>query len=35
MIQTAYWYLHTDQFRYDTFGADTLVGAPARGSWQG
>ena len=25
MIQTAYWYLHTDQFRYDQFGADTLV----------
>ena len=24
MIQTAYWYLHTDQFRYDQFGADTL-----------
>ena len=27
MIQTAYWYLHTDQFRYDTFGADTLASA--------
>ncbi|MEU8225324.1 nitrate reductase subunit alpha [Kribbella sp. NPDC048915] len=26
MIQTAYWYLHTDQFRYDSFGADTFVG---------
>ena len=26
MIHTAYWYLHTDQFRYDTFGADTVVG---------
>ena len=25
MIQTAYWYLHTDQFRYDPFGADTLA----------
>jgi nitrate reductase / nitrite oxidoreductase, alpha subunit len=25
MIQTAYWYLHTDQFRYDQFGADTLT----------
>ncbi len=24
MIQTAFWYLHTDQFRYDHFGADTL-----------
>src|SRR5680860_1492639 len=22
MVQTAYWYLHTDQFRYDQFGAD-------------
>lgn len=27
MIQTAYWYLHTDQFRYDHFGADTLASA--------
>ena len=27
MIQTAYWYLHTDQFRYDPFGADTLAAA--------
>jgi nitrate reductase / nitrite oxidoreductase, alpha subunit len=24
MIQTAYWYLHADQYRYDHFGADTL-----------
>ena len=33
MIQTAYWYLHTDQFRYDPFGADTLAaGRPAAGS---
>ena len=24
MIQTAYWYLHTDQFRYDPFSADAL-----------
>ena len=23
MIQTAFWYLHTNQFRYDQFGADT------------
>ncbi|NCT92273.1 nitrate reductase subunit alpha [Cellulomonas sp. APG4] len=29
MIQTAYWYLHTDQFRYDAFGADTLTAATA------
>jgi nitrate reductase alpha subunit len=27
MIQTAYWYLHSDQFRYDQFGADTLSAA--------
>jgi len=27
MIQTAYWYLHTDQFRYDPFSADTLTAA--------
>ncbi|GEA87510.1 nitrate reductase subunit alpha [Cellulomonas cellasea] len=27
MIQTAYWYLHTDQFRYDAFSADTLSAA--------
>ena len=25
MIQTAYWYLHTDQWRYDQFGADALA----------
>ncbi|MDA8368690.1 MAG: nitrate reductase subunit alpha [Nocardiopsaceae bacterium] len=31
MIQTAYWYLHTDQFRYDRFGADTLAAATAGG----
>ncbi|GAA0522534.1 nitrate reductase subunit alpha [Paractinoplanes deccanensis] len=24
MIQTAYWYLHTDQYRYDPFSAATL-----------
>ncbi|WP_459549167.1 nitrate reductase subunit alpha [Nocardia sp. X0981] len=28
MIQTAFWYLHSDQFRYDWFGADTLSAAP-------
>ena len=31
MIQTAYWYLHTDQFRYDQFGADTLSATDRRG----
>ena len=25
MIGTAYWYLATDQWRYDTFGADTFA----------
>ncbi|NKQ57774.1 nitrate reductase subunit alpha [Amycolatopsis sp. K13G38] len=25
MIQTAYWYLHTDQFRYDPFSADAFA----------
>ena len=31
MIQTAYWYLHTDQFRYDHFGADTLSATTGQG----
>ena len=36
MIQTAYWYLHTDQFRYDPFRADAFAarsdgGAAAEG----
>ncbi|KEF08425.1 nitrate reductase [Streptomyces rimosus] len=35
MIQTAYWYLHTDQFRYDPFGADTLTAASADGTFAG
>ncbi len=35
MIQTAYWYLHTDQFRYDQFGADTLAAATAGGQLAG
>ena len=29
MIQTAFWYLHTNQFRYDPFGADTSPPPPA------
>ncbi|WP_343997493.1 nitrate reductase subunit alpha [Streptomyces thermocarboxydovorans] len=29
MIQTAYWYLHSDQFRYDPFSVDTLAAAGA------
>jgi nitrate reductase alpha subunit len=32
MIQTAYWYLHSDQFRYDPFSADTLAAADAAGA---
>jgi nitrate reductase / nitrite oxidoreductase, alpha subunit len=35
MIQTAYWYLHTDQFRYDGFGADTLAAATSDGQLAG
>jgi nitrate reductase / nitrite oxidoreductase, alpha subunit len=35
MIQTAYWYLHTDQFRYDAFGADTLAAGTAGGRFAG
>lgn len=35
MIQTAYWYLHTDQFRYDHFGADTLASANSGGRFAG
>ncbi|TDE88879.1 nitrate reductase subunit alpha [Occultella glacieicola] len=34
MIQTAYWFLHTDQFRYDAFTADELSGRPG-GRWAG
>ncbi|MFC5720873.1 nitrate reductase subunit alpha [Streptomyces gamaensis] len=35
MIQTAYWYLHTDQYRYDHFGADTLAAAGHGGIFAG
>ncbi|WP_267887162.1 nitrate reductase subunit alpha [Thermobifida halotolerans] len=35
MVQTAYWYLHTDQFRYDHFGADALTSANGRGLFAG
>ncbi|WP_199806848.1 MULTISPECIES: nitrate reductase subunit alpha [unclassified Streptomyces] len=31
MIQTAYWYLHGDQFRYDPFSADALSAAGTGG----
>jgi nitrate reductase alpha subunit len=35
MIQTAYWYLHTNQFRYDQFGADTLSAKTGTGQLAG
>ena len=35
MIQTAYWYLHSDQFRYDGFGADTLSATTGEGQLAG
>jgi len=35
MIQTAYWYLHTDQFRYDPFTADTLAAGGSGGVFAG
>ncbi|MFF9818716.1 nitrate reductase subunit alpha [Streptomyces sp. NPDC014006] len=35
MIQTAYWYLHGDQFRYDPFSADSLAAAGAGGPFAG
>ncbi|HSV38339.1 MAG TPA: nitrate reductase subunit alpha [Nocardioidaceae bacterium] len=35
MIQTAFWYLHTDQFRYDQFGADTLSATTSQGQLAG
>ncbi|MGW6316549.1 nitrate reductase subunit alpha [Streptomyces sp. NPDC055099] len=35
MIQTAYWYLHSGQFRYDPFSADTLAAAGAGGPFAG
>ena len=35
MIQTAFWYLHTNQFRYDPFGADTLSATTGQGQLAG
>ncbi|GAB1691967.1 nitrate reductase subunit alpha [Krasilnikovia sp. M28-CT-15] len=35
MIQTAYWYLHTDQFRYDPFSAATLATGSDGGAFAG
>ena len=35
MNQTVYWYLHTDQFRYDPFAADALTTTTGRGALAG
>jgi nitrate reductase alpha subunit len=35
MIGTAYWYLHTDQWRYDTYDAGVLAGPTAAGTFAG
>ncbi|MEV5408836.1 nitrate reductase subunit alpha [Thermopolyspora sp. NPDC052614] len=35
MIGTAFWYLHTDQWRYDTFSADVVSSPLARGAFAG
>ena len=35
MIQTAYWYLHSDQYRYDSFSADTVSAATGNGLFAG
>ncbi|HEX5428652.1 MAG TPA: nitrate reductase subunit alpha, partial [Pedococcus sp.] len=35
MIQTAYWYLHTDQFHYDHYGAESMAGATGKGLFAG
>ncbi|HUR09606.1 MAG TPA: nitrate reductase subunit alpha, partial [Nonomuraea sp.] len=35
MIGTAYWYLHTDQWRYDTYSADIVSSALGSGAFTG
>ena len=35
MIGTAFWYMHTDQWRYDRFGADTLAATTGAGRFAG
>ncbi|MEO3855808.1 nitrate reductase subunit alpha [Acrocarpospora sp. B8E8] len=35
MIGTAYWYLHTDQWRYDTYSADTVSSPLGNGAFTG
>lgn len=35
MAGTPYWYLHTDQWRYESYGADALASPAARGTFAG
>ncbi len=35
MTQTTYWYMHTSQWRYDQFGADTLTATTGAGRFAG
>src|SRR5699024_5480867 len=35
MTQTTYWYMHTDQWRYDRFGADMLSARAGQGKFKG
>ncbi|MEU6391553.1 nitrate reductase subunit alpha [Streptomyces sp. NPDC046939] len=35
MIGTAYWFTHTDQWRYDRFGADVLASPLGKGAFRG
>ena len=35
MIGTAYWYMHTDQWRFDGYGADALASPLAEGNLAG
>jgi nitrate reductase alpha subunit len=35
MTQTTYWYMHTDQWRYDQFGADRLAARTGEGRFAG
>ncbi|MGC5616983.1 nitrate reductase subunit alpha [Georgenia sp. Z1491] len=35
MTQTTYWYMHTDQWRYDQFGADRLAARTGAGTFAG
>jgi nitrate reductase alpha subunit len=35
MAGTSYWYLNTDQWRYDAFGADEVASPLGTGRWQG